>query len=141
MNYIKLTHNSLTAETYFISPEHHSGALLGGWWYAVPFKDKMLGVPSVVYSIMPPKVKADKKGDFNTDLESIRALGREMLGDRNGTRLKDMKVAPDSVVEWLRGASSSKAVDDYASWDSALEKGFGKRKFVEMPINVDIIYS
>jgi hypothetical protein len=34
IDYSNLAHNGITLSNYFISPKYHSGALLGGWWYA-----------------------------------------------------------------------------------------------------------
>lgn len=69
LDFAVLSHNSISLETFFISPENHSGSLLGGWWYSVPKGVKMLGVPEKIYSIMPPHVKDKKCGSILTDLE------------------------------------------------------------------------
>lgn len=136
-----LSHNCILLDSCFISPEFHTVALLGGWWYAVPFKEKMIGVPANVYSLMPPKAKEDKLGSNLTDMESIRALGREILGDRNGTKLLSMKVAPEPMINYLRSFSSQSSFSEYNSWSEVLDKSFGKRKFIELQLNADNIYN
>lgn len=141
IDYAKLSHNAISADTYFISPEHHSGLLLGGWWYCVPQGNKMISVPSATYAVMPPSIKRDKIGSIQTDMELIRALGRELLGDRNGTRLSDIKAAPEPMINWLRGATSDKAVSDYTTWQKVLDDSFGSRKFVEMKLTADMLYT
>lgn len=138
--YSKLSHNSITLDSVFISPLFHGMSLLGGWWYAVPFDKKMLGVPASVYSLMPPKAKADKLGSNQTDMEAIRALGREILGDRVGTRLLEKKVAPEPVISYLRSFSSKKTFDEFDAWNKALTDGYGERKFIELKLSADDLY-
>ena len=140
LDYTKLSHNAISLDTYFISPQYHSGALLGGWWYAVPQGSRLLGVPAATFAIMPPKVKDKKVGSTLTDLELIRLIGRELLGDRNGTRLLDMNAAPRPMVEWLRGVPTARAVDDYLNWKRVLADSFGPPKFVEMALTADMLY-
>lgn len=140
INYTGMSHNSISLDTYFISPKLHSGSLLGGWWYSVPLGDKMLGVTEKTYSIMPPQVKSKKNGDILTDLESIRLIGRELLGDRNGTRLLESSDVPDPMVSWLRSVASGKASEEYSKWSDILYQSFGKRKFVKMEFDEDKLY-
>lgn len=135
-----LTHNAVSLDNYFISPQYHSGAMLGGWWYSVPKNNKMIGVPKDIFSIMPPSVKNKKLGSIQTDLESIRLVGRSILGDSRGTKLLDMKVAPEPFVKWLKGVSAAKAVDEYSNWAKVLEASYGKRRFVEMSLSREQLY-
>lgn len=139
LDFAALSHNSISPDTLFISPENHSGALLGGWWYSVSQGERMLGVPEKIYSIMPPHVKDKKCGSILTDLESVRFTGREILGDRNGTKLRDMHI-PSPMVDYLRGAASSKAVEDYSRWMEALTLSYGSRRFVDMDLTPDKLY-
>lgn len=140
LDFAGLSHNGITLDTYFISPKHHSGALLGGWWYAVPQGSKMLAVPESVYAITPPRVKASKQGSIHTDLEAIRAIGRELLGDRNGTRLLDTKAAPEPMINWLRISTADNALHTYTKWGEVLDAAFGPRKFVKMELDADMLY-
>jgi len=134
MDYAKLSQNAISLDTYFISTKYHSGSLLGGWWYSVPQGEKMLGVSEKVYSVMPPQVKSKKSGNIQTDLEAIRLIGRELLGDKNGTKLASMGI-PQPFIDWLRGVSSTKALKDYSDWREVLNKSYGERKFVELNID------
>ncbi|MCX7920727.1 MAG: hypothetical protein N3B21_01695 [Clostridia bacterium] len=141
LDYADLSHNAISLDTYFISPQNHNGALLGGWWYGVYQGSKMIGVPEITYSIMPPKVADKKCGDIITDLELIRLIGRELLGDRNGSKLYAMGAAPVPIIEWLRGVSSGNALEDYRKWGRVLEESFGTRRFVEMNVTGEELYS
>ena len=120
---------------------YHSGALLGGWWYAVQQGSNMIGVSDITYSIMPPKLKEEKCGSIMMDLELIRMVGRELWGDIGGTKLQRMEAAPLPMIEWLRGVSSTRARTDYKNWGDILTKSFGPRKFVEMNFTADELYS
>lgn len=141
IDYSKLSHNGISTENYLISPKYHSGMLTGGWWYSVHQGTKMLKVSEKTFSIMPPLVRDKKMGSIETDLESIRLIGRELLGDRTGTKLKIKDLAPDAMIEWLRGVSSGKARTEYERWQKVLDASFGKRTFVEMPIEVNTFYN
>ncbi len=141
LDYAGLSHNAISLENYFISPKEHTGALLGGWWYTVKQGSKMLGVSEKLYGIMPPVVKNEKQGSILTDLEAIRLVGRELLGDPNGTRLESMKVAPSSMINWLRGVASETAYQDYQNWDQVLSASFGRKKFVTLDLSERDLYS
>lgn len=140
LDYAKLSHNAISPDTYFISPEYHSGALLGGWWYSVPQNSKMISVPVATFQVLPPDVKRGKIGSIKTDMELIRALGRELLGDRNGTRLLETKAAPEPIVNWLRGTASDNALNDYKMWSKVLDNSYGSRCFVKMDLTADMLY-
>lgn len=141
LDYAGLSHNGIALNSYLISPQQHSGALLGGWWYAVPQGSKLLGMSAAAYAMAPPEVKNEKRGSITTDLESIRFIGRALLGDGNGTKLHAMNAAPSPMIGWLRSATSSGALADYSTWREVLEQSFGPRKFVAMDVTADRIYS
>jgi hypothetical protein len=139
--YAKLTHNALSLDTYFISPKLHSGALLGGWWYALPVGAKFTTAPTRTAHYAPPDVLRGHKADIRTDLELIRALGRELLGDVSGMRLAIDKAAPTEMVNHLRLPTTGNPVRDYEIWkDKVLPACFGRRRFVEMGITPSDIY-
>ena len=55
-------------------------------------------------------------GDIRTDLELIRALGRELLGDATSLRLEREKAAPRPMLDWLRLPAGDSALRDYRIW-------------------------
>jgi hypothetical protein len=140
LNYIGVSSNDISLDTYFISPLYHTGALLGGWWYSVPVNKPLIAVPKRTYELMPVDVKNSKISSNKTDLEMIRAIGREILGDVTGLKLERMGV-PKPFVNWLRLPSSGDAVKDYDIWgNKILTDSFGKRKFVEMKLTSKDLY-
>lgn len=139
LDYTGITINAISTGTYFISPKWHYGAILGGWWFATPSGGGMLGVPEKIYGVLPPDIACTKRGSIRTDLESIRLIGRELLGDRTGMRLEDYGV-PRPLAAWLRSASAETAFEEYSRWNQVLEDSYGGRKFVEMELDADKVY-
>jgi len=131
INFSQLSHNAINLNTYFISPSLHGGALLGGWWYTVPINSKMLGVPAENFAITPPKIRDKKVGSINSDLEAIRAIGRNLLGNQD---------APEALQRWLKGASAETAYKEYGLWNKVLDDSYGKRSFVELHITAEMLY-
>ena len=135
-----LSHNAISLNNYFISPQYHSGALLGGWWYTVGQGDKMLGVSKEIYNILPPKTKENKQGNITTDLESVRFIGKQLLGEKNGCKIKYNTTIPKTLIDWMLVGSSESAVEEYSKWNIVLNNTYGKRKFVDMNLSSDILY-
>lgn len=141
LEYAGLTHNDISPDTYFISPARHSGALLGGWWYAGSAGGRLKGVTARTYNLMPPDVRADGIADSRVDLELVRSVGRELLGDVTGMKLLTTRPAPEPMLDWLRHPASGNARDDYRLWrERVLTESFGPRRFVEMTVGADEIY-
>lgn len=131
LSYSNLSHNGLTLANIFISPQFHSAALLGGWWYAVPIGQKMIGTSKDVYKNMPTTVKTSKCGHQVTDFEAVKYIGRTLIRG---------KQVPDAMERWLNAGSPDKAVELYEKWDKALIDAFGKRKFVKLEIEPTKVY-
>lgn len=134
-----LMHGDISPDTYFISPEDHRGALLGGWWYAQELGRPITALPSRTLDL---DVIRDAKPVAESRLtgELIRSLGRELSGDVNGSKLlmSDLK---QPMLMWLLSASSGDALKEYKSWmEDVLKSSFGPRKFVEFKLTHDEVY-
>ena len=140
LEYAGITHNAISLDTYFISPKYHSGVLLGGWWYSCKQGSKLLAVPKGSYDLFSPFMKKTRIADHSLDKELLRALGRELLGDRTGTKLLLDKPAPLPFINWLKCATSKSIIKEYALWDKVLEESYGKKKFIPMNVTVKNIY-
>lgn len=128
-----LVHNDISLDTYFISPEKHTGALLGGWWYQVKSGDTLKHLPKRTFNLLPWEVKLNKIAKSNIDLELVRGIGRELC--------KDSKVNVGSAMrQWMSSAASSDAIKEYKAWGEILVSDLGKRRFTEMPLTSDILY-
>jgi len=132
LSFAKLTHNDISPLTCFISLQHHSIAILGGWWYAMPMNSPIKIVPKRTFTLIPNRVKVSKLADGWTDLECIRDIGRECLGNNI-----DTKIVP--LLNWLKVPSDKLAILDYEDWQKIVEKCFGKRKFIKTEISEDEI--
>jgi hypothetical protein len=137
LQYAGITHANISPDTYFISPEMHSGALLGGWWYAAKRGDTINKLPRRTLDYLPWSVRTDKKATHLIDIELVKATGRELLGDITGTKLNK---APEPLIRYLTDAASGTAIENYSAWKKALLDSFGPNKFVNMEIDVTKIY-
>ncbi|MDG4555425.1 MAG: hypothetical protein P9E24_14450 [Candidatus Competibacter sp.] len=141
LDYAGIVHNAISTDTYFISPQTHGGALLGGWWYAVRRGEPLRAAPALTVQYAPFEVMTRRRGDHRTDLESIRALGRELLGDIAGPRLARDRAAPPPMIDWLRLPAGACALDDYQTWQrQVLPDSFGERRFVKLDLTRQDLY-
>ena len=141
LDYARLAHNAILADTWFVSPPQHAGALIGGWWYAVRQGERMRAAPAATVQYAPFEVMDRRRGDIRTDLELIRTLGRELLGDATGLRLEREKAAPRPMLDWLRLPAGNSALHDYQIWmNRVLKDSFGKRRFVKLDISAEDLY-
>ncbi|AET68102.1 DnaJ-class molecular chaperone with C-terminal Zn finger domain [Desulfosporosinus orientis DSM 765] len=132
LDYNGLAHNGISLENCFVSPENHSIALLGGWWYCVGQGEKMLGTQKQIYDVMGPLIKTNKAGCITTDLESIKLMGRELLNKAQ---------VPDSYQAWLEKGSADSARKEFVGWNTALRNSYGPRKFISMEVGEKEVYS
>jgi hypothetical protein len=135
-----LTHNAISPETVFVSAQHHAAYLLGGWWYAAPARARIELLPESTYAVMPRSMAISKRADIRLDLESIRAVGRTILGDATGLGLVGRKDLPKPMVDFLRLPSAHSAIEDYRAWQQALKDSFGPRRFTELPVSFSDVY-
>ncbi len=134
-----LAHHAIDLDTVWVVPERHEVALLGGWFYAQAFGRPIVALPTASVAMAPASYLANKRAEQGFDLELVRALGRELLGDRRGQRLTE-KQAPLPFIRFLQLPGAATAVDDYRGWKEALKASFGPPKFVPMNVSVSHVY-
>ena len=134
LKYSGLVHNGININNCFISPRHHSILLLGGWWYATGEGDAMIGTTKDIFFIMSVTAKGSKKSSALTDLESVKLLGRQLLGETNCRKLALDSSIPKPFINFLIGGSSDNSYEEFSKWDKALEDSYGKRRFINMEI-------
>lgn len=144
LQWAQLTHNAIDLDSYFISPRHHSGFLLGGWWYARPIGGTMTHLPAssagVRRTILPPHGTAARIATRGLDRELIRLAGRTLLGDPGGTRLlRDARIPP-ALRSWVTSPGDDDGIQDYANWARARDAAWGPRRFVRMDLTPQAIY-
>jgi hypothetical protein len=146
LNYCGISHNAISPETYFISPEFHSGALLGGWWYSSKIGERLIAVPQRTLNHCADYLKTKKSEDGVIDLQLIKTTGLELLGDANGSSLPlktkaDPKRYPKPFVTWLRTPAGSAPIESYSTYKKkVLVDSWGKPKFHELKLLASDIY-
>ena len=141
LDYAGIAHNGIALDTVFISPCNHTASLFGGWWYATPLNKTIKAVSAVAEEFLSEKTLDTGKPDPKVDLEMMRAVGRELLGDRGGTSLAFKKAAPPGMLDYLRLPSSGDAQKDLTHWyDDVLQKSFGARRFIELKVKYSDVY-
>jgi hypothetical protein len=134
-------HNAISAETCFISPEHHSVALLGGWWYAAKEGQNIPGLPGGSVPYAPRAVLEQGRADRRTDAALIRATSRHLLGDITGVALPRDPDIPRPMADWVCLPGCGDAIKDFRTWtDQVLLDSYGERKFLRYPVAPHDIY-
>jgi len=134
-----LAHNGISLDTCFISPMYHSVVVYGGWWYARPLGESLKATSKDVYDIIPFSVKNKKVSSILTDIESVKALGRQLLGDRSGYRMDN--TTPKSFTDFLSKTNAKNGFENYNNWSKVLHESYGVRKFIPMEINENELYT
>lgn len=136
-----VTHNAISTTTVVISPLRHNGMLLGGWWYSTKVGQVLSYIPEQTLNCIPPDILRNKRADARVDLELIKSIGREILGDANGAHLALDTGLPPDLVEWLQLPCSGSAFEDYKTFKrEVLPNAFGPPKFVNMQLDADQLY-
>lgn len=139
--YAGIAHNALSLDTCFISPSEHSVAVLGGWWYAARSGERMVAAPAHTLEWGPHDLLSTRTADIRNDLELVRAIGRELLGDISGTRLGRESAAQQAMIDWLRLPASDNTIEEYRTWRTqVLHDSFGARRFTELKLEQSDIY-
>jgi len=120
-------HNGIEIDSCFMDYKTHRIYLLGGWFYARPAGEKLIGVPQSVYTVMPVKLKSIKAAGIETDIESVKQMGRLLLG-------RQYDAAPAPVKAWLDMGASDKAISEYERWEEAIIKAYGGRRWTPLDI-------
>jgi len=139
--YLGIMHAGFTPDACFISPEHHSVSILGGWWYATPLKQRLTALPGLAAEFSPDDVLDAQVADEKIDLTLVKTVGRMLLGDADGSRLLMSKDVPVQLSTYLRGWSGRDAVVEFKYWrEDVLVNAFGPRRFVELKLTADDLY-
>lgn len=140
LHHIGIAHNAFSVENIFIHPKNHSISLLGGWFYAVAIGDSVKAIPKKTMEYAPSDLKINKTGSSQTDLELIKAVAKELLGDISGSTLKE-PIVPNALINWLKLPCSNSARYEFTVWNTTiLQKSFGQRKFIDLNVSFKDIY-
>jgi hypothetical protein len=115
--------NGFTENNLFINPDNHSIHIYGGWWYATPLDEPMIGTSKDVYSVMTNKTKTDKRSAQLTDIECVKAIARHITEANPDI--------PKPMLDWIRRGSNDNPIEEKMRWDDALERAYGPRSFTK----------
>lgn len=132
LDWAGLAHNAIGPETWFVSPERHAGALLGGWSYAVGEGARLLAAPARTVAAASSRWRRDGRAEGRLDRELIRLTGREIAGDSHAL--------PAAMRAWLANPAPPDALEDYADWTRALRESFGPPRFARLNLRAEAVY-
>ena len=138
LSHARVAHHGITPQAVWVNPQKHSVQLLGGWFHALPFGQAISSLPAEVARIAPRSCLREKIASQRLDQESIRAVGRWLLGDASGQRMHPD--TPSAMVSALRLPAPGTAVEEYQRWKQALQASFGPPKFVPLELSTHDIY-
>ncbi len=127
-----MTSNGLSIDNLLVSPVDHGIAIHGAMFYMQSVGNKMIGTVGDVFEIMPSKVKGNKEASIDTDLESIKMIGRELCGEKNVVKFRELGDVPASMKAFLTKGAGRDAYAEFQCWDRSLRESFGARRFVKM---------
>lgn len=132
-------HMGLCVDHLWVSPEHHSILVLGGWQYAGPVGVAHPAMMRRCFPYLTPEVRKSSRTDVRSMLNLVRAVGRDLLGDISGISLMTMHEAkcPGAMLEFFTDSPKATAIEDYTEWGRVLDRAFGPRKFLPMIIDKD----
>jgi hypothetical protein len=140
LQWAKLTHNGISMDACMVDPANHYIKLTGGWWYSVGVGSKLKALPESTMNVIPSVLIDEGLGSTRIDLECVKALGRELLGDRGGSKLLMDKTIPKYLLTWLRSPAGDDAFKEFDRWTKVLLDAFGKRHFTELKISAADLY-
>ncbi|WP_282605823.1 hypothetical protein [Pelagibius sp. Alg239-R121] len=139
LEYAGLVHGAISPENILIDPETHAVRLAAGWAFATKVGQHPVALPERTLGLLPRLSLTNETVDTDCDRELVRKTLREALGDPTGTN-GAVFALPAIISTWINCPSAGSAVDDYAQWCAALEKGWGGRRFVQYPVQVADVY-
>lgn len=139
LEYARIAHHAIDLSSVWVNPGTHEVLLPGGWFYARPFGEKLLAMPASAADMLPHRYIASRAAGPGADLALVRAVGRQLLGDRRGQRIPK-GAAPPPFVDALLSPAGASALEDYRAWKKVLTASFGPPKFVPMNLNPATIY-
>lgn len=140
LQYSGLVHNGINVDNVFINPSKHGAAIYGGWWYTVETETKMIGTTTDIFGVMPVPIKNSKMADIQTDLESIKLVGRELLGEKQPRKLALDRTIPKQIIQFLNDGAGSCAYEEFKKYQVLLDSAYGKRTFIQMDITDKDVY-
>jgi hypothetical protein len=116
----KISHQAISLDTCFIEPKEHGLALLGGWWYCRPLGQQLIGLPGSLINFMPAVINSGGITQASSDLNLLRVLSLQLLGNRAGCGYFSAKDVPEPMLNWLQQPNAQDAFAQYAQWKDGI---------------------
>lgn len=140
LKYNKMVHNGITVNNCYVCTDMHNIILIGGWWYSTKNDMKMLGTTKDIYNIMSVVTKSNKNSNPLTDLESIKLIGRTLLGESNCRKLALKSNVPKAFINFMISGSDKNSYNELTLWEKCLTESYGERKFIKLDVSEKDIY-
>lgn len=134
---INIVHNNISLFSVYINPNTH-GIELCDWQYARKTNEKLIALNGSLETIFPKETLKTGKAINQTDLNLIKHLGIQLLGDSSGfgNKLKMNKSINQNILRWYQGANKNKNIlETYDKFRKLCEKELGKSKFFKLELN------
>ncbi|GLQ98215.1 hypothetical protein [Dyella mobilis] len=139
LEYAQRAHPVIDASTVWIDTARHRVALLGGWAYAGALGERWAALPASALADVTPVWRSDPVQRSALGHIKIRRLLRELLGDVTGMGPVPA-CAPAPLAAFARSPAAGTAVEQYRSWQKAIEAAFGPRRFSAWNLPPTLIY-
>jgi len=96
LQYSNVVLNNISPTSLFISPSKHY-VVLHGWWYSVKAGKKLIGLPKRTIDFTSA-ISSKNSARILTDIELLKTLGKELLGDIYGSKLLTNKKIPKPIL-------------------------------------------
>jgi hypothetical protein len=139
LEYAGRAHPVIEATTVWIDVARHRVVLLGGWACAGAIGERWAALPSRSLVDVTPAWQRDPVQRSALGHIQIRRLLRELLGDVTAMGRAPAH-APEPLITFARNPAAGTAVEQYRSWQQALQATFGKPRFVAWDLPTHLIY-
>lgn len=141
LEYNGMVLNALTVDNLFVDPANHQLYLYGGWWFSGYEGTKAHGCSGDVRPYIKQSRWRENRNHGSTDLESLRLVAAKLLGCQSREKLREYALLPEPFLEFLLNKPEASAGADFAKWDRVLERPYGERKFIPLPITEAEIFA
>jgi serine/threonine protein kinase len=135
-----LVHLDISLNSVLINPETHWAGIYGGWWYCYKKEQTIMSLPVSTYKILPYSSIKDKKAVLSLMGIQIKALAKELLGDRFGD-IHSFEGINKGLVEYLIRPGEGSLIKEFINWDkNVLDSIYGPRKYIDWRVTKEDIY-
>lgn len=139
LDWAGLVHGAISPENIVIDPTTHEVKLYGGWCFASSAGTRPAALPGTTLNAIPRLAIPGETVNASVDLELIRKTVLAALGDPFGMALEANGVSA-GFRKWLLMAPAPRAIEDFRSWNKALDADWGKRAFTVYDVSSEEVY-